>query len=146
LWDEGVPIGVEVNNTIIDFTKQRTEADHVKAGEFRLTPCAVSTSRTVRISAGVAATLLKTRIDSVNPDTVIGNHVAGTVVLSASIDTVGRVKSLKVVSGPASLQKAALDAARHWTYRPYLLNNRPVEVETTINVVFGASRQPRTMV
>jgi len=40
------------------------------------------------------------------------------------------------VSGSAMLQQAALDAVRTWRYRPYLLNDEPVEVETTINVIF----------
>jgi periplasmic protein TonB len=34
------------------------------------------------------------------------------------------------------LREAAVDAVRTWRYKPYLLNNQPNEVETTINVVF----------
>jgi len=34
------------------------------------------------------------------------------------------------------LQQAAMDAVKTWRYRPYLLNNEPVEVETTVNVIF----------
>jgi hypothetical protein len=34
------------------------------------------------------------------------------------------------------LQQAAMDAVKSWRYRPYLLNNEPVEVETTVNVIF----------
>jgi protein TonB len=34
------------------------------------------------------------------------------------------------------LTQAAVDAVRSWRYRPYLLNGDPVEVETTVNVVF----------
>ena len=34
------------------------------------------------------------------------------------------------------LQQAALDAVSNWRYRPFLLNGQPVEVETTINVIF----------
>jgi protein TonB len=49
------------------------------------------------------------------------------------------VESLRVISGPASLQLAALDAVRQWSYRPYLLNDMPIEVETTVNVVFVPS-------
>jgi protein TonB len=41
------------------------------------------------------------------------------------------------VSGNAMLQSAALDAVRQWRYRPYMLNGEPVEVDTTINVVFN---------
>jgi protein TonB len=29
-----------------------------------------------------------------------------------------------------------MDAVRTWRYRPYLLNGEPVEVETTVRVVF----------
>ena len=46
-------------------------------------------------------------------------HVYGTVVLQAHIGTDGRVSSLYVVSGPAMLQQAALDAVWNWTYEPY---------------------------
>jgi protein TonB len=35
------------------------------------------------------------------------------------------------------LQQSALEAVRQWTFQPYLLNDMPVEVETTINVVFA---------
>lgn len=48
----------------------------------------------------------------------------------------GMIEDLYVISGPAMLQESALDAVRTWRYRPYLLSKRPVEVETTVNVVF----------
>ena len=41
------------------------------------------------------------------------------------------------MSGPALLQRAALDAVSQWRYRPDLLNGEPVEVETTVNVRFS---------
>jgi protein TonB len=34
------------------------------------------------------------------------------------------------------LQQSAMEAVKSWRYRPYLLNGDPVEVETTVNVVF----------
>ena len=40
-------------------------------------------------------------------------------------------------SRAAAAAKAAMDAVRQWRYRPTLLNNDPVEVETTIDVVFN---------
>jgi protein TonB len=42
-----------------------------------------------------------------------------------------------VISGPAMLQQSAMEAVKSWRYRPYLLNNEPVEVETTVNVVYS---------
>jgi protein TonB len=58
------------------------------------------------------------------------------VVLQATISKTGSIENLKVVSGPAMLQQSAMDAVKSWRYRPYLLNNEPVEVETTVNVIF----------
>ena len=49
----------------------------------------------------------------------------------------GTIQNLRVVSGPPMLQQAALDAVRTWSYKPYQLNGEPVEVETTVNVVFN---------
>jgi protein TonB len=63
-------------------------------------------------------------------------RVSGTVVLAATISKTGTIENLHVVSGPPVLQQAALDAVQTWLYRPYLLDGEPVEVETTINVVF----------
>ena len=60
----------------------------------------------------------------------------GTVVLQATISRNGTIENLRVVSGPAMLQQAAMDAVKEWRYRPYLLSGEPVEVETTVNVVF----------
>ena len=34
------------------------------------------------------------------------------------------------------LMKAAMDAVREWRYQPTLLNGEPVEVETTVSVIF----------
>ena len=63
--------------------------------------------------------------------------IHGTVVLQATISKTGSIENLRVISGPPMLQQAAIDAVRTWRYKPYLLNGEPVEVETTINVVFN---------
>jgi protein TonB len=57
--------------------------------------------------------------------------------LQATISKSGSIENLRVISGPPMLQQAALDAVRSWRYKPYLLNGDPVEVETTVNVVFN---------
>ncbi len=72
----------------------------------------------------------------VYPPIAAAARVSGTVVLRAIISKQGTIESLRVVSGPAMLQQAALDAVRTWQYKPYTVNNKPVEVETTVNVVF----------
>ena len=64
-------------------------------------------------------------------------RIQGTVVLQATIAKDGTIQNLRVINGPPMLQQAAIDAVRSWRYKPYLLNREPVEVETTINIVFN---------
>ena len=63
-------------------------------------------------------------------------RVAGTVRLHAIIAKNGTIQELQVISGHPLLIQAALDAVRQWRYRPTLLNSEPVEVDTTIDVIF----------
>ena len=61
----------------------------------------------------------------------------GTVILRAVIGASGQILSLEPYNdaNPA-LTKTAMDAVRQWQYQPTLLNGVPVEVATTITVVF----------
>jgi periplasmic protein TonB len=90
----------------------------------------------INISAGVAVGNLIQKTQPVYPPIAKAARVSGTVVLQATISKTGTIENLRVLSGPAMLQQAAEDAVRQWRYRPYLLNNDPVEVETTVNVIF----------
>jgi peptidyl-prolyl cis-trans isomerase A (cyclophilin A) len=92
--------------------------------------------RIVNISAGVAAGNLIAKTDPLYPIDAKQAGVSGTVVLQAIIGKDGLVQDLKVVSGPEMLQQAALDAVKTWRYRPYLLNDEPVAVRTTVNIIF----------
>jgi protein TonB len=63
-------------------------------------------------------------------------RIQGTVRLQAIIAKDGTITQLEILSGPPLLQQSALDAVRQWRYKPTLLNGEPVEVITTIDVVF----------
>lgn len=63
-------------------------------------------------------------------------RIQGTVRLQALISKDGVIDNLTVLSGHPLLIPAALDAVRQWRYQPTMLNGRPVEVETTIDVTF----------
>jgi periplasmic protein TonB len=65
--------------------------------------------------------------------------IQGPVLLRAVISRQGRIENLQVLAGHPMLVKAALDALRQWRYRPYILNNEPVEVETQVTVNFVLS-------
>ncbi len=74
------------------------------------------------------------------PAIAVATRTEGTVVLAATISKAGAIENLRVVSGPAMLKEAALDAVRTWRYKPYLLDGQPIEVETTVDVVFTLER------
>jgi protein TonB len=76
------------------------------------------------------------RVEPVYPPIARAAHVSGAVVLRATIGKDGTVEALEAVSGPEMLRASALEAVRHWVYRPYLRNFEPVAVETLITVNF----------
>jgi protein TonB len=90
----------------------------------------------VSVASTVAAGLLIRKVIPQYPQLAKAMHVEGTVALAATISKAGTIVNLRVVSGPPMLQQAAIDAVSDWRYRPYLLNGQPVDVETTINVIF----------
>ena len=58
-------------------------------------------------------------------------------MLQAVISKQGTIENLRVLTGHPILVPAAIEAVRQWRYRPYILNNEPVEVETQITVNFS---------
>jgi protein TonB len=66
-------------------------------------------------------------------------RVQGAVELRALISKAGTIENLVVVRGHPMLSAAAIEAVKQWRYRPYLLNNEPIEVETEITVNFVLS-------
>ena len=91
----------------------------------------------IRIGGNVARAKMIHQVQPIYPETAKTAHVQGTVVLHAVIARDGTILELKYVSGPELLMKSAMDAVREWRYAPTLLNGEPVEVDTTISVVYA---------
>ena len=126
--------------------------DDCKCGKFQLvsqihqpentagvTVASTGITRAVKVPAGAMAGNVISRPIQVYPNDAKAVHVQGAVVMRAVISKTGTIESLNVISGPEMLRASAIDAVNHWTYKPYLLNGEPVEVETTItvNYTFG---------
>lgn len=99
----------------------------------------------VFVPSGTMQGNLLTNVRPVYPPEAKKAGVEGEVVLRATIGKDGTVENLRVVSGPKELQKSSLDAVRQWTYKPYLLNGDPVDVETTINVIYTLAKGKEKM-
>jgi periplasmic protein TonB len=97
----------------------------------------VAAPQKVSISAGIAVGLLVQKTAPIYPPIARSARVSGTVVIQATISKNGTIENSRAISGPAMLRQAALDAVKTWRFRPYLLDGQPVEVDTTVNVVFN---------
>lgn len=91
----------------------------------------------IRIGGNVAKSQLKHRVQPQYPQEARDNRIQGTVRLHVVLSTSGKIQQLDVVSGDPILAKAAAEAVRQWLYKPMLLNGEPVEVDTTVDVVFS---------
>jgi protein TonB len=90
----------------------------------------------IRVGGNVQAAKMVRQIMPVYPPIAKTAHISGTVTLHAVIGKDGTVQNLEYVSGPPLLMKSAMDAVKQWRYQPTQLNGDPVEVDTTISVVF----------
>ncbi len=101
-------------------------------------PAAASPSQ-IRIGGDVQAAKLTHEVQPAYPRLAKDAHVMGIVKLSATIASNGSVKDLHVVSGNPLLVQAAVNAVKQWTYQPTVLNGKPVEVLTEVDVKFTLS-------
>jgi TonB family protein len=92
------------------------------------------------IPPDVVARNIVSKVQPVYPPDAKKARIQGTVVLDAIIGKTGDVENLKVVSGPQELQQSSLDAVRQWKYKPFLLNGEPVEVKSTITVIYSLQK------
>jgi protein TonB len=94
----------------------------------------------IRVSESVIAARLIRRVQPAYPTLAIQIRREGRVELHAVIAKDGSIESLEVVAGDPMFIQSALAAVRDWRYQPTLLNGQPVEVDTTIVVIYTLAR------
>ncbi len=95
-------------------------------------PKPVSTKPVV-VGGNVMASKRIDHVQPVYPALARQAHISGQVVIHAIISKDGRQRDLSVVSSTHPLLiQAAMDAVRQFRYSPTMLNNEPVDVDTTI--------------
>jgi TonB family protein len=87
----------------------------------------------------VPAKLVK-RVVPEYPEEARQKSIQGTVILNVILRKDGSVTVQNVAAGDPILSPAAIEAVRQWRYEPTLINGRPFEVQTKINVVFELTR------
>lgn len=99
-------------------------------------PVVIAPPSPPRVSESVVPGQPISQPQPVYPRAALRARVEGTVVLTATIGTDGRVKKVQVVKGDPHLVSAVLRAVKKWRYQSSYLNGVPVEIESTITVNF----------
>jgi TonB family protein len=90
----------------------------------------------VRVGGNVMMRKLIHRAQLVYPPDARSRHISGTVVLHVIVASKGSVETVDVVSGANELRQAAVDCVKQWRFSPTLIDGKPVEVDTTIQIIF----------
>jgi periplasmic protein TonB len=117
----------------IDSTVDTSSADALAASAHRKGPTAP-----LPIGGDVKPAQLIKSVSPVYPQMAKTQRITGNVTLDALVDTSGNVAELKVLSGPAILHRAALDAVKQWKYTPAQLDGTPTAIHLTVTVQFRA--------
>jgi TonB family protein len=86
------------------------------------------------------------RVFPVYPPIAKAARVQGTVVLELRIGVAGTIESIKVVSGPAMLQQAAIDCVKRWSFHPFEKDGVPAIATGQYNIIFTLADQSNTTV
>ncbi|HEX4485746.1 MAG TPA: energy transducer TonB [Terriglobales bacterium] len=134
------PVGTVVSG--VDQGPQAAAFNSLFRDFSRVTPPAAfkpaTTAKAPPISRWMEGNLIR-KVQPIYPMIAKSAGIQGSVVLRALINRDGKIEQVSTISGPPMLVKAAVDAVSQWLYRPYYLNDQPIEVETqvTVNFVLG---------
>jgi protein TonB len=95
------------------------------------------TSGAIRMGGNVQAARIISRVPPVYPVEARKAGISGNVRLHIIVAKDGTVEQVELVSGHPLLAPAAIDAVRQWKYQITTLNGTPVEVDTTVDLVFS---------
>jgi TonB family protein len=89
-----------------------------------------------KLAGALQAAKLISRVNPEYPSQARGEKLQGTVHLHAIIGKNGSVRRLRVLNGTCSLAQSSFEAVKKWRYSPTTLFGQPIEVDTTIDVIF----------
>jgi TonB family protein len=96
----------------------------------------------IRVGGNVQGAKIVHQVQPVYPQAAKDAHISGTVRLHIVVAKSGTVQKVEYVSGPQELMQASIDAVQQWRYQPTLINGQPVEVDSTVDVVYTLGGSP----
>ena len=95
---------------------------------------AMSSIEPVNLSEAAVRDLLSQPTDAQYPANAGGQR--GSVVLQVLIGRDGTVQDAKFLQGSLVFARSAIDAVKQWKFKPYLMNGRPVAVQSVMTLNF----------
>lgn len=118
-------------------TGRQTEGKPCGDPQASVAGAAPEAAPSIKVSSGVLEGLKTHSVAPSYPMTARQYGIHGDLILRAVIDKNGDLGSICIIQAlGAGLDESAVNAVRQWKYRPYILNGKPVTVETTIKVQF----------
>ena len=100
---------------------------------------AMSSIEPVNLPEIVARQFLLQPVDPVYPAAAKAAAQRGSVALQVLIGRDGMVQDAKFLQGSLVFARAAIDAVKQWRFKPYVLNGRPVSVQSVMTLNFKPS-------
>jgi TonB family protein len=92
------------------------------------------------VSQGVSGGQLVRRIPPVYPAQARLLRLEGAVILTATVMEDGTVRDVNIVEGAPMFAQSAVDAVKHWRYKPYVLDGTAVKNDVKIRIDFKLPR------
>lgn len=134
--DVSTPTGEESSN--VDLPEEPISASSTVA---------MSATRSVEIPAAIGSGTrsgpthvvpgdLVSHVQPDYPAETMQEQVEGTVKLRVTVGKDGSIKQIEPMGGPPALLGTSVAAVRQWRYKPTYVNQKPVEVQEIVKIVF----------
>ena len=132
-------VNVQVESALTFQFSARLESDSGVSPQNPSEATNPSVIKPIIVSPAIANALRLKAYAPAYPQDLKLKRIGGNVELMAIIGKEGQIVSLSSISSPNdALTSAAIAAVQKWSYKPYLLNGQPVEIQTKITVIFQA--------
>jgi TonB family protein len=99
------------------------------------------TQASVQVAPGLSEAdsnvLLIKRVAAQYPPLARQARIQGTVTIEVTVNSDGTIKHVRLISGHPMLAPSAIEAIQQWRYKPYVLDGKPVEFTTIVNLHFS---------
>lgn len=96
----------------------------------------VAAQETISVDQAALSQHVDHRVPPAYPPIAKAAHIQGTVVFDVRVGASGKIESMKVLSGPAMLQQAAIDCLKQWTFHPFEKDGAPVPATGQMSIIF----------